>query len=337
MIFTCERSAGSCTNCAWENNLAVKSLLVPKGKFSRVNMLNFQIDHIIKEQDGKLLLFWKQAPICRLQCHWSSCIIRELEKLPFLITQQSPSVRKVFSQRCQEEEGLFCADGRLTGFWVVSMRSSFQEVQQATGEPQATLSSAYGRLWNIRLNSHRDDICFGSGCGCYWHACFKWMASVAFFPKHCWKLRGEAQFSFLTSGFFASPGTAGRAFTPKPLGTSVFPLRKVELTCHLLTHTLWRAKLLALFTQCRRMLNLASTTMCISHIWREESVEGWVLGTTVGHISAAESPELHPFREGWQQGTHSIHPQDRNLGDLVKQLAKMIIKLHPSAPGTAIP
>jgi len=39
-------------------------------------------------------------------------------------------------------------------------------------------------------------------------------------------------------GFFVSPGTAGRAFTPKPLGTSVFHLRKVELTCHLLTHAL---------------------------------------------------------------------------------------------------
>lgn len=62
------------------------------------------------------------------------------------------------------------------------------------------------------------------------------MASVGFFPKHCWKLRGQAQFSFLTSGLFASPGTAGQAFTLKPPGTSVFPLRKVELTYHLLTH-----------------------------------------------------------------------------------------------------
>lgn len=64
------------------------------------------------------------------------------------------------------------------------------------------------------------------------------MASVAFFPKHCWKLRGEAQFSFLTTGFLASPGTVGQAFTLNPLGTSGFPLRKVELTCHLLTHIL---------------------------------------------------------------------------------------------------
>lgn len=77
--------------------------------------------------------------------------------------------------------------------------------------------------------------------------------------------------------------------------------------------------------------------MCISHIWREESEEGWVLGATDGHVPAAESPELWPFREGWEQGTHSIHPQERNLEDLVKQLARMFTMLRPSARGTAIP
>lgn len=62
-----------------------------------------------------------------------------------------------------------------------------------------------------------------------------------------------------------------------------------------------------------------------------------MLGATDGHVPAAQSPELWPFREGWEQGTHSVHPQERNLEDLVKQLARTFTMLHPSARGTAIP
>lgn len=131
---------GSCRNWVWENTLAVKSLLVQKGKFRKHSY--FQLPQSNRGLGWWTLANLKPGTYFRLQHCWASCIIRELEKLPFLVTQQSLSECKVFFQRCQEEEGLFCADGRLTELWVESLRSSFQEVQQATGEPQAPLPSS---------------------------------------------------------------------------------------------------------------------------------------------------------------------------------------------------
>lgn len=179
--------------------------------------------------------------------------------------------QSLFSEIAGRRRAL-CAD------WVLSVRSSLQEVQ-ATGELQATLSSAHGSLWNIRLNSHRDDICFDSGYTCYWQACFKWMASVAFFTERCRKMWREAQFSFPTSGFLQA-WTAGSAFTPKPQ-EQVFSFSGREGLPAICSHLCWRATLCALLTHCRSSLNLASTALRFSHL-EGKSQEGWVplLGTS---------------------------------------------------------
>lgn len=105
---------GCCSNCLGEQP-GREEFISTKREVQRSKGIYFQIDYIVKEEDGGILLVCKQAPIFRLQSHWSFCLVRD-SIIAFPVTQQSLSVCKAFSQRCQDEEGLFCADGRLTAF-----------------------------------------------------------------------------------------------------------------------------------------------------------------------------------------------------------------------------
>lgn len=91
----------------------------------------------------------------------------------------------------------------------MSLRSSFQEAQQATGEPQATLPSSsvceLSGLTALEITSGLvqavvvTDMLVLNG----WHLLPSLLNAAG-------KREGRhAQFSFLTSGFFASSGTAG--------------------------------------------------------------------------------------------------------------------------------
>lgn len=131
------------------------------------------------------------------------------------------------------------------------------------------------------------------------------MASVAFFPQCCWKGRGEAQFSFLTSGFFASSGTAG-------LWEQAFSFSGRQCSPAICSYMLWRAKLLSFLTHCRRKLNLASTTMGVSHTCREEGdrrVECWASLLGPSELQRAQS-SIPSERGGSREHIAYIHEKE---------------------------
>lgn len=92
---------------------------------------------------------------------------------------------------------------------------------------------------------------------------------------------------------FRKPGHCWQSFHPKTSGHTYFPTQ--EGRAHLPSapmHTGEPNRLL--LTHCRGALTFASTTMCISHSWREKKPGGLNVGTAAGHIRAAESHSSMP-------------------------------------------
>lgn len=146
---------------------------------------------------------------------------------------------------------------------------------------------------------------------------------------------GIVQLSYLRS--FTSLDIAGRAFTPNPWGTSISPPPQ-EGRAHLPSAPLHAGE------PNRLLSSLTAGGLLVSQVppcafltaGGKKARRAECGHCCWAHLGCRE-PQLHAFREGHQQERHFIHPQQRKLVYLVRQLAGMVAKLCPAAPGTAIP